>query len=232
MQSPRITPGNTFTARFLSYMEGLLLLAVLALLGWLMMLSGPVFPMNIVLTLVCVASPFVVAPFAWLLHRRRGHSAAHRIAYYATVTFLAALAVSICAGAFYSSRSISTEALVGVYLPDPATRADIEQRLHLLTPNHKIELRGDGTFAMTDVPDFWPHTESPTSLISAIGKWSPQARKVAIEYTGATVIPPTGGAEERYFATIQIIGFFAPYRLRVILGDPDSDYSATFAKTQ
>ena len=157
----------------------------------------------------------------------------HRIAYYASMVFIGALTISICAGVFHSRRSISASQLVDTYLPDPATRADIEQRLHLLTPHHKIELRHDGTFAMTDIPDFWQPTETPTALISATGTWSPRPERWRHRiYTGATVIPPTDTPEHRYSATIDVIGFFAPYKLRVILGDPDSSYNATFTKTQ
>jgi hypothetical protein len=201
-------------------------------LAWLMMLSGPVFPMSIVLALLCVASPFAVGVLTWLLHRRRARSTAHRVAYYVCIAFFGILAASIWAGQLYSDRPIAAADLVGNYLPDQPTRADLDQRLHLLTPNHRIELRGDGTFAMTDVPDFWQLTEAPTALISATGTWSTRGRAVAIEYTGATCIPPTDPPHRRYSATIDVVGLFAPYRLRLTLGDPDSGYNTTFAKAQ
>lgn len=201
-------------------------------LAWLMMLSGPVFPMSVVFALFCTASPFAIGVLTWLLYRRRARSTAHRIAFYASIAFLGILAASIWAGLSYSGRPIATADLVGTYVPDQRTRADLDERLHLFTANHKIELHGDGTFAMTDVPDFWQLTETPTALISATGTWSLRGRAVAIEYTGATSIPSHDPPDYHYSASIDIVGFFAPYRLRFILGDPDSGYNATFAKTQ
>ncbi|MHA3773118.1 hypothetical protein ACXR0O_16420 [Verrucomicrobiota bacterium sgz303538] len=201
-------------------------------LAWLMMLSGPVFPMSIILALFCTASPFAIGVLAWLLYRRRTRSTAHRIACYASLTFVGILAVSIWAGLLFSGRSIAAADLVGTYVPDQPTKADLDERLHLFTANHKIELRGDGTFAMTDIPDFWQLTGTPTALISATGTWSLRGRAVAIEYTGASSIPPHDPPDYHYSATINIVGLFAPYRLRFTLGDPDSGYNATFAKTQ
>lgn len=211
---------------------GSLITIALFSLAWLMMLSEPVFPMSIVLALLCAASPFTVGVLAWLLHRQRARSTAHRLAYCVSIAFFVIVAASICSGLYYSSRSVAAADLVGTYLLDQPTKADLAQRLRILTPNHKIELRGDGTFAMTDVPDFWQLTEGPTALISATGTWSPRGRAVAIEYTGATSIPPTDPPEHRYSATFDVVGFFAPYRLRLTLGDPDSGYNATFAKLQ
>jgi hypothetical protein len=156
------------------------------------------------------------------------------------IVMLAILAVAIWGGMFLADRPIASSDLPGTYVADPVTIRDMHGRMNLVAQSHQIVLRPDGTFTMTNVPDFWQLSNSPTAMLSCSGQWQLGPRSVELDYTGAELspanrVPPTlyrAALRTSYHASLEIRGLIPPYKLAVILGDPDEGHEAVFSKSK
>ena len=75
----------------------------------------------------------------------------------------------------YTTTPVSKEDLVGTYHLSSATRRRMRGSYELST--HSLELKADGTFVLTNMPDWWktPFGISEGALDSAVGTWRVRA---------------------------------------------------------
>lgn len=200
------------------------------LLAWLMMFAEPAFPAAIPIALACIASPFVVGFFACLLYRQRFASRTARVAYFASIGYLAAVLAGFGAGEFLRDylprRRLTGAALTGTYRPDAKTRAFFEHELHLPAADTRLELRRDWTCTLTNVPFFRGYDELPAALVSGSGEWWIDSGVVL------QPAPSTWTASAwRNELHLIVAGWSAPYRLKIPIGDSDAD-TVIFVKEQ
>jgi hypothetical protein len=102
-----------------------------------------------------------------------------------------------------------------------------------------IELRPDGTFTATNLPQDEigsPSVNFLNKLVTASGKW----RLDVVSYGGST---PLGGSLPQHWGIIldsspvnihpiHLVGWKPPYRLYLLVDDPDCDYTMIFERAK
>lgn len=205
---------------------GSLAILLLSAFPWaLWFMLRPTFPLSILFIPVLLASPFVIVAVAIRLYRRRNLAEHDRLAceYYirgvvGVIAFAVLMSVAMNLPVFNAS-------LLGSYVPNSRTRIFLEQEMNHYTDRNRIDLRKDGTFTMTDVPDFTQMSEVPTGFLNESGTWKVEGRELTLMYH------PASSPGTEHWSGIEIEGAIPPYRLKMIFGDPDMDKDAVFERT-
>lgn len=133
-----------------------------------------------------------------------------------------------------TQRPPSRPSVTGVWTLDRVGRAEVGPAV---TPGSRptLVLHDNGAFSARDLPDWW----NPDALVipdktgyrrawrrvSGSGRWALQKGAAGWGVTLRFSTPP------RLSAELRLRGQNPPYRLGVILGDPDGGRSLTFEKT-
>jgi hypothetical protein len=120
--------------------------------------------------------------------------------------------------------------LVGTWVPTDATIKDMKEQGGYTISVHHLILRADGTFEMTNMPDWWKDGfgKSKKGLESGLGNWQlhedPQgpwsAWAVELQFPDNSVV----------LNQIHVRRQKPPYLLHVTIGDPDSGHVMLFEK--
>jgi hypothetical protein len=125
----------------------------------------------------------------------------------------------------YTTKQPKAEDLVGLYVPSEETKAFIANEGHYSPAESSITLSADGSVSMTNIPDWWltPFGESQGRFHSYHGRWTVQKHQdwwvVGVSLDDAT------GTE------VFLIGEKAPYKIHIILGDPDGGRGMDFVRS-
>jgi hypothetical protein len=119
--------------------------------------------------------------------------------------------------------------LVGLYLPDAATLRDIRERGHYPGRAISISLSADGTFACTNIPDWWAAAFGKPSggFITKNGSWKP------VRQQDRWVVGLDSSSRTRFTiadTSLFLVGAKPPFILRIYLGDSDEGKVMQFAK--
>jgi hypothetical protein len=119
--------------------------------------------------------------------------------------------------------------LVGTWLPDAKTIDDMRIRGGYVVSQAKtrIVLNEDGTFEAIDMPDWWNDGfgSSRRALQYRSGTWKliPHANERGWGIN-LDMVSPFGNE------ALNLLGSEAPYRIYIIIGDPDQDHAMIFQK--
>ncbi len=205
---------------------GSLAVLLLSAFPWaLWFMLRPTFPLSILFIPVLLASPFVIVAAAIRLYRRRNLTEHDRLACEYYIRGVVGVIVIAILMSLAMILPVFNASLDGSYVPDEPTRLFLSQEMNHFTNRNRIDLRKDGTFTMTDVPDFTQMSEVPTGFLNESGTWKAEGRELTLMYHPAS----TPGTE--VWLGIEIEGAIPPYRLKMVFGDPDMDKYAVFERT-
>ena len=120
--------------------------------------------------------------------------------------------------------------IVGTWTPDKATIDDLSARGgYDVSLPIQLTLRGDGTFEMANMPDWWDNGfgKSYKGFYSASGRWELTNGvghwAVSLKYSGAS--RPVSLVEHKFRDKPR-------YYMEFVLGDPDSGDEMIFARKE
>jgi hypothetical protein len=124
----------------------------------------------------------------------------------------------------YTTEEPNKNDLVGTWTPDQATLEDMKKRGgYDITKVTMLVIKSDGSLEIINMPDWWeaPFGDSQGRMGSHSGSWSiyndSMCWTVAIKYSDRA-------------SFLNLIGNKPPYKMEIILGDPDSGHSMIFVK--
>jgi hypothetical protein len=125
--------------------------------------------------------------------------------------------------------------LAGIYTLSPETKADLEQRkIYAAIPDSKIVLNKDLTLSISDIPDCFGSSfrESKGQFLNAVGTWRVVVPEIIATY-GIDINIVSGGTLRAgtYASHILFKESSAPFKLHLIIGDPDARDELVYEKT-
>lgn len=124
-----------------------------------------------------------------------------------------------CAAADYTRRRPPEIDLIGKWIPTRDSMIDMRDRGGYSISQHEVELRSDGTFSVTGIPD-WVDTLDGSSFKqfkSGVGNWTVSAD----DYDAARYVVQLHFYRAGYL-TFHVVRQARPYLLYHSLGDPDA----------
>lgn len=123
--------------------------------------------------------------------------------------------------------------LPGSYQLSDASARFLQQEKHYpAIPHAEIRVNKDRTVAIVSMPDVYVDRrgEGSGGFVSGTGRW--QVEQFEDDYGLTLVIDPGGSMPPSVYdgSSVRIVGERPPYRLQVVLGDPDTEESLTFER--
>lgn len=109
--------------------------------------------------------------------------------------------------------------LIGRWVPTPASLKDMRERGGYTISRHELDLHADGTFSVTNMPDWWSSFggESHRILQSGSGVWTIQQ-----EDDGVAVWVIQLDFADHHRISLNLRHQKPRYLIHVMLGDPDT----------
>jgi len=128
--------------------------------------------------------------------------------------------------AVYTTKQPKAEDLVGWYVPTEETKRFITKEGHYPSVESSIALSADGTLTITNIPDWWltPFGRPEGKFDSRRGKWTVQKHQ-DWWVIGVNLDPGFG-------TDLFLIGEKPPYKIHLIVGDPDEGRGMDFIRTK
>jgi hypothetical protein len=114
------------------------------------------------------------------------------------------------------------EDIVGVWVPTPSSLQKMQEEGMYEISTHTLAFKKDGTFVMTNMPDWWINSfgESAGGFYSGSGTWEITKDRgrweIRVHFTS---LP---GYRNGLTTSFNLSGQESPYRIYLYLGDPDS----------
>jgi hypothetical protein len=118
--------------------------------------------------------------------------------------------------------------LAGLYRPTDATRSFIAKDGQYPAKDISIVLEPKGTVQLRNIPDWWQNGfgKSNGGFDSWTGTWSTWKRPSRDWWELSLVLSDPGG----FGTSVELIGQQAPYRIALVVGDPDSGREMQFER--
>jgi len=118
--------------------------------------------------------------------------------------------------------------LVGTWIPTANTIKDMKERGGYAISNHELTLQVDGSFTMTNMPDWWTDGfgESKTNFVSGSGTWELDEEKIVRNWKVWRIFLKS----PEFGTSIHVRKQKPPYLIHITLGDPDSGLSMLFER--
>ena len=124
----------------------------------------------------------------------------------------------------YTTVEPNKNDLVGTWVPNQGTLEDMKKRGgYDISTVTNLVLKRDGSLEIANMPDWWesPFGASQKTMASHSGSWDLYSDSpcwvVAIKYSDRA-------------SFLSLLGNEPPYKMEIILGDPDSGHSMIFIK--
>ena len=116
--------------------------------------------------------------------------------------------------------------LIGAWTPTPSSIKEMRERGKYEISRHELNLHADGSFSMTNMPDWWqdPRGESGRGFKSGLGTWG------IYNDHGDWVV--TLDFADHFRAMVHLRHQKPPYLMHVMLGDPDTGHAMLLEKVQ
>ena len=143
----------------------------------------------------------------------------------------------------YTTAQPKTNDLAGTHVPTTKTLSQIAKEGHYPTASPSIVLTSDGTIVITDIPDWWvSFGESRGAFDSGRGSWGVVKHQewwaLGVVFRNTEHLASVqsrfaklGSSPGDYGAVMMLVGEKAPYKIHLILGDPDEGRSMQFERS-
>ena len=158
------------------------------------------------------------------------------------VILLCVICVSGCqfdpGGDSYTRKEPIPSSLVGAYVPTAATLTFIRTKGHYPTTQSTIELHKDGSFVLTNVPDWWQNRFGTPGggFDSGLGQWSvvnlQGAWQIELTFDSTKDFSSSHNSPRGLVTYISLIGEASPYTLHLTVGDPDMGDAMQYTRTR
>ena len=136
----------------------------------------------------------------------------------------------------YSTKRPSTNDLIGVYTADTNTLAFIAKEGHYSVASPSITLMGDGTIVITNIPDWWLTSFGAPrgGFDSGLGTWTIQKLQewwgLSVGFPDTTQFASLSNKPSGMNTEMMLVGERPPYKIHLIVGDPDDGKGMQFEK--
>lgn len=138
----------------------------------------------------------------------------------------------------YTTTQPKTNDVVGIYFPDTNTITLISKEGHYGQVSPSITLFSDGTIIITNIPDWWLTSfgEPQGGFDSGRGTWTIEKHQewwaLGVGFTNTENFASLTNKPEGLGAEMMLVGEKPPYKIHLIVGDPDAGKGMQFERLQ
>jgi hypothetical protein len=161
------------------------------------------------------------------------------------VRFFALILLTVLAGcqfdpftAIYTRKQPKPEDLVGTYLPDDATRTLVAKEGGYSAAEISIVVSADGTLIIRNIPDWWltDFGKPQGGFDSGEAKWAVQKRQdwwvIGVNFRSTEKFSSQQRRVGTFGTELFLIGEKPPYKIHLIVGDPDEGRGMEFVRSK